>query len=1197
MAVGDTITVDYGGPNYEDGLGPLSSTSSPTTGTPYPANVLYGTELQETDTIKTVGTSGSGGTGITLNNPLVNAHATSASVIDYGTGITVTQPFTSAHDVSAAVQGLGSGVTLSAALAGAHNFGASVFATTGTGITVSPALTGAHPAGSAVAGPAFGSGLTGAPTAYTMIQGDQGGESPSDVVRGADNNGGLYGENAGWTLSGYPDSNWTPLTSSLDKMTTLGTGATVWNPAPFSDSTPGIAWYRDTFSLNLPSGIDPSLALNISDIPTKVYRAIVFVNGWNLGQYINNFGPQTSYVIPTGILNPNGSNTVAIAVLTPGNATGATGGGLGVVTLSGVPNQYTYDDTSPAITYTGTGWSSVNATTQNYVGGDFDQTESFSSTAGDSVTLNFTGTAIRWIASQASNHGIANVILDGTQVATVDQYGSRTVNQVTMWAAYGLTNGPHTLTLVNTGNENAAASGTFLDVDAFDVPPSGIVEGGTGTVPGGPTSALVNSPSYVAPKLAGRTLGSGATGGATVDGTVATVLEPNQPEPVSTGSEPNDSLGTALAANIDWGDGNQTAGTVSGSNGSYTVNGQHTYATPGSHNVSITLTDQYDNSTLGTATATAVAAPVTTAALSPAPVNGEYQNPTTVTLSTRDGSGPGVAATYYQVDAGAYQTYSAPFAVSGTGNHTVNYYSVDTQGNTEQTETATFLITPPPTTTASVSPAAVNGYYNINPTVTLTANDGSGPGVQTTFYQIDNGGYQTYTTPFTVTGDGPHAIQFYSVDTHGTAETPNTLNIKIDTTAPTTTASPSPAAVNGYYNQNPTITLNVSDAVSGVASTSYSIDSGAFQAYAGAFTLSGDGTHTVRFFSTDNAGNVEATKSMTFVIDTAAPTTTAALTPAPVNGFYASDPTVTLSASDSLSGVSSTSYQIDGGSVHTYSGPFVIIGDGSHTLQYWSTDVAGNVEGTHTVTVIVDTTPPSTTATVSPVPNAGATNGPATITLHATDAVSGVAGTFYTVDGGAAQGYTGVPFTINAGGAHTVLYYSTDNAGNIEAVHTLAIQVNPQATTTVIGTVASTLTLAVASTPPTLGQFLPGVANTYTASLGATITTTGQTSTLSASDPSTLFPGHLVNSTAVGGPYALAQGLQVDAADTSGVTSGGGTYSDLSTANPATLLTFAQPVTNDPVTLGFKQPIAATDPLRTGAYNKTIVFTVSTNTP
>jgi hypothetical protein len=116
-----------------------------------------------------------------------------------------------------------------------------------------------------------------------------------------------------------------------------------------------------------------------------------------------------------------------------------------------------------------------------------------------------------------------------------------------------------------------------------------------------------------------------------------------------------------------------------------------------------------------------------------------------------------------------------------------------------------------------------------------------------------------------------------------------------------------------------------------------------------------------------------------------------------------------------------------------------------------------------------------------------------------------------------------------------------------------------------------------------LGQFLLGVARDYTADLPATITSTMGNATLTASDPSPTSPGHLLN-----GSYALAQALQIKAA----------TSADFAPlTSPVTLLTWGGPVSNDNVTVSFKQPIAATDPLRSGQYAKTIVLTLSSAAP
>ncbi|MGI5228121.1 glycoside hydrolase family 35 protein [Actinoallomurus sp. CA-142502] len=156
-----------------------------------------------------------------------------------------------------------------------------------------------------------GAELTGsATTVKWRLQGDQGGEKPADPMRGPYNNGGLYGERAGWYLPGRQDAAWP--TVSL----------------PHAEPTPGVGWYRTTFRLNVPKGQDVPVGLRIDDDAARHYRALIFVNGWQVGRYINDVGPQHVFQVPAGILRTDGENTIAIA------AWGLDGsGGLGDVSL------------------------------------------------------------------------------------------------------------------------------------------------------------------------------------------------------------------------------------------------------------------------------------------------------------------------------------------------------------------------------------------------------------------------------------------------------------------------------------------------------------------------------------------------------------------------------------------------------------------------------------------------------------------------------------------------------------------------------------------------------------------------------------------------------------------------------------------------------------------------------------------------
>jgi hypothetical protein len=105
----------------------------------------------------------------------------------------------------------------------------------------------------------------------------------------------------------------------------------------------------------------------------------------------------------------------------------------------------------------------------------------------------------------------------------------------------------------------------------------------------------------------------------------------------------------------------------------------------------------------------------------------------------------------------------------------------------------------------------------------------------------------------------------------------------------------------------------------------------------------------------------------------------------------------------------------------------------------------------------------------------------------------------------------------------------------------------------------------------------------YSTSITANVITTAGDAALSVTDPSTNAPGHLVN-----GAFSLPQPLQVRA--------NSGAFAPLG-AGPLTILGYTGPISNDTVTIGFKQAIGALDALRTGAYTKTLTFTLSTTNP
>ena len=91
----------------------------------------------------------------------------------------------------------------------------------------------------------------------------------------------------------------------------------------------------------------------------------------------------------------------------------------------------------------------------------------------------------------------------------------------------------------------------------------------------------------------------------------------------------------------------------------------------------------------------------------------------------------------------------------------------------------------------------------------------------------------------------------------------------------------------------------------------------------------------------------------------------------------------------------------------------------------------------------------------------------------------------------------------------------------------------------------------------------------------ANVISTAGDAALTVADPSSVATGRLVN-----GTFSLPQPLKVAGQNL-----------------PATVKTYAAPVSNDPVAIAFSQLVNSTDPLRTGTYAKTLTFTLSTTTP
>lgn len=267
----------------------------------------------------------------------------------------------------------------------------------------------------------------------------------------------------------------------------------------------------------------------------------------------------------------------------------------------------------------------------------------------------------------------------------------------------------------------------------------------------------------------------------------------------------------------------------------------------------------------------------------------------------------------------------------------------------------------------------------------------------------------------------------------------------------------------GWYRSTVTVSLSSSDPkpdlapASGVASRL--LDG---TPYTGARTYSTQGTVTIAYRATDNAGNIATTESLAFKIDSVAPVGT--FSQPAVDTFISGTVDLSGTTSDATSGVATVEFSYDGSDWQpvtgttswTYSWDTTTVPDGDYNLKLRVTDVAGNVHTT-SHSVVVDNTGPTTTIT-EPDQNEFV-SGQYTITGTADDADgSGVASVDISFDGGTtwlpADGSETWSYewdtTAFPDGPITILARSVDALGNIGVPDSVSTHIDNTAPSVVI---------------------------------------------------------------------------------------------------------------------------------------------------
>ena len=398
----------------------------------------------------------------------------------------------------------------------------------------------------------------------------------------------------------------------------------------------------------------------------------------------------------------------------------------------------------------------------------------------------------------------------------------------------------------------------------------------------------------------------------------------------------------------------------------------------GAHQVEVTVVDRAGNSAPVVPQSFLVdTTPPTISITSPA--NGLFTNINHAPIAisyTDSGSGIDVSKLKVLVD-GVDQT--AQFTVTATGAtgspvaalpdgvHTITATIQDLAGN-PATATAAFTVDTVPPQITITQPA--NGLFTNASSLVVTGSVVDAAPVTVTVagsaVPVQNG---TFTSAgITLGTNATQSIAVVATDAAGNSSTV-TLTINIDRTPPTITGviNPSPNGA-GWNNTAVTVTFTCADSGSGVATCPSPVTvatEGANQAITGT--------------AVDKAGNT-AQATVTVNIDETPPVITATPAPAPnAAGWNTTDVTITYVCSDSLSGVVACP------------GVKTVSTEGkAEQISVTVSDQAGNT-ATATVSLNIEKTAPTITASVAPAPNAaGWNNSNVTVSFVCTPSASDI---------------------------------------------------------------------------------------------------------------------------------------------------------------------------------------------------------------
>lgn len=198
--------------------------------------------------------------------------------------------------------------------------------------------------------------------------------------------------------------------------------------------------------------------------------------------------------------------------------------------------------------------------------------------------------------------------------------------------------------------------------------------------------------------------------------------------------------------------------------------------------------------------------------------------------------------------------------------------------------------------------------------------------------------------------------------------------------------------------------------------------------------LDGHGLHNLRHINSEE----KRVENFQLFADGVAPVTSLSLTGAPMYSsqgkvYYGKNLTLSLRATDEMSGVKEILYSLNGADYIPYRFSLPVNKEGDHIYRYYSADNVGNVEVFKQTSFVVDVTPPKSYYKIVGITEDKVISLTTQINLSAEDSLSGVAGIYYAFDDNPfKQAYGNISIADLENGEHKLSFYSVDNVKNEE---------------------------------------------------------------------------------------------------------------------------------------------------------------------